>query len=152
MLTAIRIVTTLGPFRFSAPGIMASADSRSLRFLSHSVSLRFRFVLRLADRASRGKTQFFRRTTSGFTASVLRLPFGLRFVEQPCPPFSLVSGFCSEALRLCDTASSPPGIADSSLRFATLGGNYPWRDFHPLELCHARHTEKGQEFNGSCPC
>ena len=28
----------------------------------------------------------------------------------------------------------------SSLRFATLGGKYPWRDFHPLESCHARHT------------
>ena len=31
-------------------------------------------------------------------------------------------------------------IALSGLRFAALGGNYPWRDFHPLELCHARHT------------
>jgi hypothetical protein len=40
------------------------------------------------------------------------------------------------------TASSPPAITDSSLRFATLGGNYPWQDFHLQELCHARHTEK----------
>ena len=32
MLTAIRIVTTLGPSRFGASGTMASADSRSLRF------------------------------------------------------------------------------------------------------------------------
>ena len=40
-ITAIRIVTTLGPSRFGAPGTMASADSRSLRFLSHLVSLRF---------------------------------------------------------------------------------------------------------------
>ena len=36
LLTAIRIVTTLGPSRFGASGTMASADSRSLRFLSHS--------------------------------------------------------------------------------------------------------------------
>lgn len=41
------------------------------------------------------KAQFFRRTTSRFTASVLRLSFGFRFVQQPCPPFRLVSGFCS---------------------------------------------------------
>ena len=88
LLTAIRIVTTLGPSRLVLPDTIASADSRSLRFY---IALGFR----LADRASRGKTQFFRRTTSGFTASVLRLPFGLRIVKHPYPPFSLISGFCS---------------------------------------------------------
>ena len=88
LLTAIRIVTTLGPSRLVLPDTMASADSRLLRFY---IALGFR----LANRASRGKTQFFRRTTSGFTASVLRLPLGLRFVLQPYPPFSLISGFCS---------------------------------------------------------
>ena len=36
------------PSRFGAPGTMVSADSRSLRFFSHSTSLRSRFVLRLS--------------------------------------------------------------------------------------------------------
>ena len=78
--------TTLGPSGTWFP-TMASADSRSLAF--------FRTRYSLADRASRGKTRFFHRTTSGFTVSVLRLPFGLRFVRQPYPPFGLVSSFCS---------------------------------------------------------
>ena len=73
LLTAIRIVATLGPSRLVLPDTMASADSRSLRFY---IALGFC----LADRASRGKTQFFHRTTSGFTASVLRLPFGFWIV------------------------------------------------------------------------
>lgn len=29
--------------------------------------------------------------------------------------------------------------------FATLGGNCLWRDFYPLELCHARRTIKAPE-------
>ena len=73
LLTAIRIVTTLGPSRLVLPDTMASADSRLLRFY---IALGFC----LANRASRGKTQFFRRTTSGFTVSVLRLPFGFQIV------------------------------------------------------------------------
>ena len=28
---------------------------------------------------------------------------------------------------------------------ATLGGKYPWQDFHLQELCHARHTKNGNE-------
>ncbi|MBR2782201.1 MAG: hypothetical protein IKE00_02565, partial [Oscillospiraceae bacterium] len=48
------------------------------------------------------------------------------------------------ARRLCYTASSPNAIAVVGLRFATLGGKYLWRDFHPLELCHARHTKKAE--------
>ena len=36
----------------------------------------------------------------------------------------------------------PVTIADAGLRFATLGGKYLWRDFHPQELCRARHTTK----------
>ena len=88
LLTAVHIVTTLGPSRLVLPDTMASADSRLLRFY---IALGFC----LANRASRGKTQFFRRTTSGFTVSVLRLPFGFQIVEHPCPPFSLISGFCS---------------------------------------------------------
>jgi hypothetical protein len=38
LLTAICIVTTLGPSRLVLPDTMASADSRSLRFMSHSAS------------------------------------------------------------------------------------------------------------------
>ncbi len=49
----------------------------------------------IGNSAYRGKTQFFRRTTSGFTVLALRLPFGLWFDRQPFPPFSLISGFCS---------------------------------------------------------
>ena len=36
LLTAVHIVTTLGPSRLVLPDTMASADSRSLRFFSHS--------------------------------------------------------------------------------------------------------------------
>ncbi|MBQ3478772.1 MAG: hypothetical protein IJH25_11430, partial [Clostridia bacterium] len=43
---------------------------------------------------------------------------------------------------LCYTASSPPGVATSSLRFATLGGKYPRPDFHRLDVRHARLTNE----------
>ena len=32
--------------------------------------------------------------------------------------------------------------SDGKIILPPTGGKYPWRDFHPLELCHARHTEK----------
>jgi len=35
------------------------------------------------------------------------------------------------------------------LSFATLGGKYPWLDFHQLEMCHARHTIKREPHQGS---
>jgi len=48
--------------------------------------------------------------------------------------------------RMCSartiSPSSPPGVATSSLRFATLGGKYPRPDFHRLDGRHARHTKK----------
>ena len=87
LLTAFRFVITLGPSGFDAPLLWPQLT------LGHSLFVAL--GCRLADRASRGKTRFFRRTTSGFTASVLRLPFGLRFHMQPYSPFSLISGFCS---------------------------------------------------------
>ena len=66
---------------------MTSADSQIYASFAHEVIH--------AIWASQGKMQFFRHTTSGFTVLVLRLPFGLRFVLQSHPPFSLVSSFCS---------------------------------------------------------
>lgn len=63
----------------------------------------------------------------------LRFHFMLWFVLQPSLSFSLISCFYSQALRLCYTAFSPIAIADTNLRFATLGGNYLWRDFLPAK-------------------
>ncbi len=75
LLTVTCNTTTLGPSGTVFP-TMASADSRSLAFFALGFALHD-CSHRLADRVSRGKTRFFRRTTSGFTVSVLRLPFGL---------------------------------------------------------------------------
>jgi len=61
----------------------------------------------------------------GFTVLALRLPFVLRLIEQPYPPFSLVSGFCSYGPRLCCTTFSPVAISGTGLCFAILGGKYP---------------------------
>ena len=91
-----------------------------------------------------GEMQFLGHRNNSFTAQPPDLL--LRFyifpscliVWHPFPPFSLVSGFCSLALRLCYIAFFPPAIASSNLRFAALDGKYPWQDFHLQELCYAR--------------
>ena len=96
-----------------------------------------------------GEIQFLGHRNNSFTAQPPDLL--LRFyifpscliVWHPFPPFSLVSGFCSLALRLCYIAFFPPAIASSNLRFAALDGKYPWQDFHLQELCYALHTKEG---------
>ena len=68
--------------------------------------------------------------------------FGLRFVQQPYPPFSLISGFCSYARKNRYTTSSILDITINDLWFTTLGGNYLWSVYLRLNPCHARHTIK----------
>ena len=67
---------------------------------------------------------------------VFCMSFALRslagFAFQPLASFQNVKP--RKTLFVCYTASSPVAITGGGLRFATLCGKYPWRDF-PRKNC-----------------
>lgn len=78
----------------------------------------------LVHKASRSRDSF---TMSWFTVLVLHIPFGLWFVAQPYPPFSLIKFLftCSKE-SLHHITSFTHVITVNRLWFSTLDGNYLW--------------------------
>ena len=101
--------------------ILAHLKMSSLLNL-HSINV---LVLQyLYHKASRSRDSF---TMSWFTVLVLHIPFGLWFVAQPYPPFSLIKFLftCSKE-SLHHITSFTHVITVNRLWFSTLDGNYLW--------------------------
>lgn len=64
-----------------------------------------------------------------YPASEAHINLGLQFVKQPYPPHCLIK-FLYVGSRTLLCASFIHVITDTNLRSATLGGKYPWSDFH----------------------
>ena len=144
LLTAIRIATTLGPSEFAALLLWPQLTPGHSLF-SHSA-----FFASLTGPPGVRHTSFVRQPPD-LPSRLYVYPLGIGLDGNLTRRLALYQVSVRRLLDFATPASSPPGVATSSLRFATLGGKYPRPDFHRLDVRRARHTTQADIGWLRCP-